>query len=73
MIVLMIAGGSAMIPSNIFVPVRPLTTIAGEMGEVELNGVHYNALFMIGVVILLISTVFTIIAMKLQRNDNNAD
>jgi phosphate transport system permease protein len=73
MIVLMIAGGSAMIPSSIFDPVRPLTaTIAGEMGEVELNSVHYNALFMIGVVILLISTVFTIIVMRLQRNDNNA-
>ncbi|MFO7882920.1 MAG: phosphate ABC transporter permease subunit PstC [Kosmotogaceae bacterium] len=73
MIVLMIAGGSAMIPSSIFDPVRPLTaTIAGEMGEVELNSVHYNALFMIGVVILFISTVFTIIVMRLQRNDINA-
>ncbi|TYB89322.1 MAG: phosphate ABC transporter permease subunit PstC [Kosmotoga sp.] len=72
MIVLMIAGGSSMIPKSIFDPVRPLTaTIAGEMGEVELNSIHYNALFMIGVVILLISTVFTIIVMKLQRNDNN--
>ncbi|TYC03120.1 MAG: phosphate ABC transporter permease subunit PstC [Kosmotoga sp.] len=73
MIVLMIAGGSAMIPKSIFDPVRPLTaTIAGEMGEVELNSVHYHALFMIGVVILFISTVFTIIVMRLKRNDLDA-
>ncbi len=73
MIVLMIAGGSSMIPSGIFDPVRPLTaTIAGEMGEVEPNSSHYYALFMIGVVILLISTIFTIIVMRLQRSDINA-
>ncbi|WP_304438641.1 PstC family ABC transporter permease [Kosmotoga sp. DU53] len=67
MVVLMVSGGAVMIPSSIFDPVRPLTSaIAGEMGEVELGGTHYHALFMIGVVLLVISTLFTIIAMKLK-------
>ncbi|ACR79426.1 phosphate ABC transporter permease subunit PstC [Kosmotoga olearia] len=67
MVVLMVSGGATMIPSSIFDPVRPLTSaIAGEMGEVELGGTHYHALFMIGVVLLVISTLFTIIAMKLK-------
>jgi phosphate transport system permease protein len=36
------------------------------MGEVELGSTHYRALFMIGVVLLVISTLFTVIAMKLK-------
>lgn len=69
MVVLMIAGGATMIPSSIFDPVRPLTSaIAGEMGEVELGSTHYFALFMIGVVLMVISTAFTLIAMKLKRS-----
>lgn len=70
MVVLMIAGGASMIPSGIFDPVRPLTAaIAGEMGEVELGSTHYNALFMIGVVLLVISTIFTLIALKVKGRE----
>lgn len=69
MVVLMIAGGATMIPGSIFDPVRPLTSaIAGEMGEVELGSTHYFALFMIGVVLMVISTAFTLIAMKIKRS-----
>ena len=68
MVVLMVAGGASMIPQSIFDPVRPLTAaIAGEMGEVELGSTHYYALFMIGVVLLGISLIFTAIAMRLKR------
>jgi len=68
MVVLMIAGGATMIPQSIFDPVRPLTAaIAGEMGEVELASTHYFALFMIGVVLLMISLIFTVMAMRLKR------
>ncbi len=68
MVVLMIAGGATMIPQSIFDPVRPLTAaIAGEMGEVELASTHYFALFMIGVVLLMISLIFTVTAMRLKR------
>jgi len=68
MVVLMIAGGATMIPQSIFDPVRPLTAaIAGEMGEVELASTHYFALFMIGVVLLTISLIFTVTAMRLKR------
>jgi phosphate transport system permease protein len=37
------------------------------MGEVELGSTHYYALFMIGVVLLGISLIFTVIAMRLKR------
>ncbi len=68
MVVLMVAGGAAMIPTSVLDPVRPMTAaIAGEMGEVAVGSAHYHALFMIGVVLLIFSTVFTIIAMKLKR------
>ena len=53
MIVLMVAGGAAMIPSGIFDPVRPLTaTIAGEMAESVKGSTHYRALFALAVVLL---------------------
>jgi len=69
MVVLMVAGGAAMIPTSVLDPVRPMTAaIAGEMGEVAIGSAHYHALFMIGVVLLMFSTVFTIIAMRLKKS-----
>jgi len=63
MVVLMVAGGAAMLPSSLFDPIRPLTAaIASEMGEVELGSLHYSALFLAGVVLLVISAVITVAA-----------
>ena len=70
MVVLMVAGGAGLIPESVFDPVRTLTAaIAGEMGEVELGSTHYNALFMIGVVLLAISTTFTLIALRVKGRE----
>ena len=53
MIVLMVAGGAAVIPDSIFNPVRPLTSnIAAEMAEASVGGTHYRALFAIGIILL---------------------
>ena len=47
MVVLMAAGGAAIIPRSFFDPVRPLTsTIAAEMGETPVGSDHYHALFL---------------------------
>lgn len=56
MVVLMAAGGAAIIPQSLFDPVRPLTaTIAAEMGETPVGSAHYHALFFAGLLLLLIT------------------
>jgi phosphate transport system permease protein len=63
MVVLMVAGGSAVIPRSLFSPVRPLTSnIAAEMAEASVGGSHYHALFAIGIVLFIITFIFNIVA-----------
>ena len=63
MIVLMVAGGATIIPTSIFDPVRPLTSnIAAEMAESAVGGVHYRALFAIGIMLFLLTFIFNLIA-----------
>lgn len=63
MVVLMVAGGAAIIPVSIFDPVRPLTSnIAAEMAEAPVGGSHYHALFAIGIILFFITLGFNLIA-----------
>jgi phosphate transport system permease protein len=63
MIVLMVAGGAAVIPVSMFDPVRPLTSnIAAEMAEASVGGLHYRALFAIGIMLFIITFIFNLIA-----------
>ena len=63
MVVLMVAGGAAMIPYSLFDPVRPMpATIAAEMAEAPLGSDHYHALFAIGMVLIVFTFIFNIIA-----------
>jgi phosphate transport system permease protein len=63
MVVLMVAGGAAIIPVSIFDPVRPLTSnIAAEMAEAPVGGAHYHALFAIGIVLFIITFIFNMTA-----------
>ncbi len=63
MVVLMVAGGAAMVPSSIFDPARPLpASIAAEMAEAPFRGDHYHALFATGVVLFLFTFVFNLVA-----------
>jgi phosphate transport system permease protein len=63
MVVLMVAGGAAMIPTSIFKPVRPMpASIAAEMAEAPFRGDHYHALFAIGVVLFLFTLCFNLVA-----------
>ena len=56
MAVMMITGNAAQIPGSIFEPVRTMTaTIAAEMGETVKGGLHYRALFAIGLVLFVIT------------------
>ncbi len=63
MVVLMVAGGAAMIPSSIFNPVRPMpASIAAEMAEAPFQSDHYHALFATGMVLFLFTLLFNILA-----------
>ncbi len=63
MVVLMVAGGAAMLPESIFDPVRPMpASIASEMAEAPVGGEHYYALFATGVVLFLFTFIFNVIA-----------
>lgn len=63
MVVLMVAGGAAMVPNSIFDPVRPMpASIAAEMGEAPFRSLHYHALFAIGLVLFIFSFVFNALA-----------
>lgn len=56
MVVLMAAGGAAILPESLMDPVRPLTsTIAAEMGETPVGSPHYHALFFMGLLLLLLT------------------
>jgi phosphate transport system permease protein len=63
MVVLMVAGGAAMIPTSLMDPVRPMpASIAAEMAEASFRGDHYYALFATGIVLFLFTLMFNIIA-----------
>lgn len=63
MVVLMVAGGAAMIPESIFDPVRPMpANIAAEMGNTPFRSDHYHALFAIGLVLFVFTFTFNLIA-----------
>jgi phosphate transport system permease protein len=63
MVVLMVAGGAAMIPTSIFNPVRPMpASIAAEMAEAPFRSEHYYALFAIGMLLFILTMAFNFIA-----------
>jgi phosphate transport system permease protein len=63
MVVLMVAGGAAMIPESLFDPVRPMpASIAAEMAEAPFRSEHYYALFATGIVLFFFTLMFNIIA-----------
>jgi phosphate transport system permease protein len=63
MVVLMVAGGAAMVPASLFDPVRPMpASIAAEMAEAPFRGDHYFALFATGIVLFLFTMIFNMVA-----------
>ncbi|BEG98336.1 phosphate ABC transporter permease subunit PstC [Bacteroides sedimenti] len=58
MAVLMVTGNSAVIPHTILEPLRTIpATIAAELGEAPAGGAHYQALFLLGVVLFFITLI----------------
>ncbi len=65
MTVLMVTGNSPRLVFSLLQPVRTITgTIAAEMGETVQGGLHYSALFAIGLILFLITFFINFIADK---------
>jgi phosphate transport system permease protein len=61
MAVLMVTGNSAVIPTTLLEPVRTIpATIAAELGEAPNGGAHYEALFMLGAILFIITLIISI-------------
>ena len=68
MVVLMVAGGAAMIPTSLFDPVRPMpASIAAEMAEAPFHSDHYYALFATAIILFLFTLAFNIIAEQISN------
>lgn len=60
MAVLMVTGNAAVIPTSFFEPVRTIpATIAAELGEAPAGGAHYEALFLLGAVLFVITLILS--------------
>jgi phosphate transport system permease protein len=58
MAVLMVTGNSAVIATSILQPLRTIpATIAAELGEAPDGGVHYQALFLLGIILFIITQI----------------
>ncbi|HET9235459.1 MAG TPA: phosphate ABC transporter permease subunit PstC [Candidatus Eisenbacteria bacterium] len=74
MTVLMVTGNAAQIPHSLLVPVRTLTaTIAAELGEAPQGGLHYEALFAIGIVLFVITFLINLLADVVNARYRRAD
>jgi len=66
MAVMMVTGNAARLPlslDSLFRPVRTMTaTVAAEMGEVAHGGVHYHALFGLGIALFAITFAINLVA-----------
>lgn len=63
MAALMVTGNAAIITGNLFSPVRTIpATIAAELGEAPTGGAHYEALFILGCILFIITMLGSICA-----------
>ena len=68
MVVLMVAGGAAIIPEALFDPVRPMpASIVAEMAEAPFRSEHYFALFATGIVLFVFTFLFNVVAFHISE------
>lgn len=71
MAVLMVTGNAAVIPTSIFNSVRTIpATIAAELGEAPSGEAHYQALFLLGCILFLITMVISVAAEMISKKKN---
>lgn len=63
MAVLMVTGNAAVMPGSIFESVRTIpATIAAELGESSTGGTHYQALFLLGALLFVVTMLTSVLA-----------
>jgi len=68
MAVMMCTGNAALVTGNPLESVRTMTaTVAAEMGEVPFGSEHYQALFLVGFILLLITLAINVTARRFLR------
>lgn len=73
MAVLMVTGNAAVMPTTLLEPVRTIpATIAAELGEAPNGGVHYEALFMLGCILFLITLIISIVVEVISQKKPNS-
>lgn len=73
MAVLMVTGNSAIIPTSFFEPVRTIpATIAAELGEAPKGGAHYEALFLLGCILFVITLTISVVAELVSSNKHKS-
>lgn len=61
MAVLMVTGNAAVMPNSLLEPMRTIpATIAAELGEAPVGGTHYQALFLLGCILFVITLLISI-------------
>ena len=72
MAVLMVTGNAALLTFSPTESVRTVTaTIAAEMGEVPFGSTHYQALFVLGIILLFATLALNIIALRIAKKAQN--
>jgi len=72
MVALMVTGNAGIIPKTLLTPVRTIpATIAAELGEAPVGGVHYQALFVLGCVLFLITLAISIASELISKRQHN--
>ncbi len=69
MAVLMVTGNAAVMPTSLLAPLRTIpATVAAELGEAPAGGAHYQALFLLGCILFLITLVISITSEIVSQN-----
>ena len=72
MAVLMVTGNAAVMPHSLFESVRTIpATIAAELGEAPGGGTHYQALFLLGCILFIITMIISITAEIISKKQQN--
>ncbi len=72
MAVLMVTGNAPVLTASPLRSVRTMTaTIAAEMGEVTFGSEHYRALFWVGLVLLGVTFLFNLVALRVLKSYGN--
>ena len=62
MAVLMVSGNAAVMPHTFLAPVRTIpATIAAELGEAPKGGLHYEALFLLGCILFIMTLIINLV------------